>query len=225
MQHPGFTARFLTLAVATLFAGSALASTSNILNSRSASTFSALRGASTTNPVSAVAPAPSLATVGLDVAGIESISEFSFGEATSNYVTFFQLAPFAEVSGAGYSVTLQAFDPSWLSEISVVFTDSAVLNGVIFTPGAGVDDSGTGSFSDSGSLVPQGLNFSVGADGLLRVEFAEAYDDPGVNPDGKWLSGNLSFDVSAVPVPEPGTYGLMGLGLLAVIGAARRRIG
>ena len=53
------------------------------------------------------------ATVGIDVTGIDSIEEFSFGDPTTNFVTFIQLAPFAEVTGSAWNVVLTAFGPSW----------------------------------------------------------------------------------------------------------------
>lgn len=159
------------------------------------------------------------ASIGLDVSGIESYEEFSFGAPSANFVTFLQLAPFAQVTGTSYDVNLTAFGSSWLSELRIVFTDSAITTGVITSPGVGVNTPGTGSYAASGELG--GLSFAVGADGLLRIEFAEGFDDGGVSPDGIWNSGTFNFEVSAVP--EPGTYGLMALGLLGVAAAARRR--
>jgi len=55
----------------------------------------------------------------------------------------------------------------------------------------------------------------------LRLEFYESLDDFADEWDALWQSGSLTFEVS--PIPEPSTYGLMGLGLLGVAAAARRR--
>ncbi len=68
--------------------------------------------------------------------------------------------------------------------------------------------------------MPANLSFAVGSDGLLRLEFYETYDDVGIQ-DGMWNSGTLTLGVTAVP--EPGTYGLMALGMVGVLLAARRR--
>jgi hypothetical protein len=160
------------------------------------------------------ASAQAATTVSFDVAGVESRNTFGSAE---NPVYLLQLAPFAEVTGIHFDVSLTSFGPSWLSELGVFFTDTDVGFGAGSFPGFGNDFNGTQRFAGFGDLVAQGLNFRVGADGLLRLEFADLSDDPEVNPDGRWNAGNLTFDVSAVP--EPASYGLMALGLLALLGA------
>jgi hypothetical protein len=167
----------------------------------------------------ACAPVCASTTVSFDVSGITSRDVFL---TPTNTVAFLQLAPFAEVTRIDFDVNLTSFGPSWLSELQVVFTDTDITTGVFSSPGFGADNNGTQSFVGFGDLVAQGLNFNVGADGRLRLEFADQFDDPEVNPDGRWNFGTLTFTVSAVP--EPGSYGLMALGLLGLwsMSGARR---
>jgi hypothetical protein len=155
----------------------------------------------------------------IDVSGIGSYDEYG---SPANTVLTFNLGANAEVTGIGWDVSLTAYSPSWLSELKVAFEDSSQSAGLFLTPGVGETFSGSGSYSSGGilSLADYGLNFNVGADGILRLEFFEGYVD-GVNPDGIWDSGTLTIQTAAVP--EPATYGLMALGLLAVGGFARRR--
>ena len=68
-----------------------------------------------------------------------------------------------------------------------------------------------------------GKPFTVGANGL-RMEFSESVNDEGFTPDGKWIGGTLTIRTTpASPVPEPGTYGLMALGMLGIAAAVWRR--
>jgi PEP-CTERM motif len=154
----------------------------------------------------------------VDVAGINTNGEE--GDA-ANTVMFFQLLPGALVDAVSWSTTQTAFAPSWLSEMTISFVNSAG-DGVVLSPGAGDDFAGNASYAESALLSDFGLAFNVGADGLLRVEIFESFDDASVNPDGLFVSGNVTF---SNVVPEPATYGMMALGLFAVGAAARRRRG
>jgi len=162
----------------------------------------------------------------VNVAGIESYGEYGDGD---NTVLTYNVGANVTITGISYNVNVTAFDPSWLSELSLSFEDSSQSDGVFFNPAFLDDDSGTGTYSDSADLVDLGLSFQVGADGLLRLEFFEGFDDSSVFPDGIWNFGTITFLTDAVDVPPPGdvpepaTGMLMGAGLALMGYTARRR--
>ncbi len=154
----------------------------------------------------------------VNVAGIQSYD--LYGEA-GNTVVELNLGALAHVTGISWNFNITAYDPSWLADMEVHFSSSAGSDGVVFTP-SDTFDAGTEHHEGSANLVDLGLDFKVGADGKLRIEFSENYKDLGPGEaDGQWDSGNFTINyVSAVP--EPSTYGMMVLGL-AVMGAVARR--
>jgi len=163
-------------------------------------------------------------TIDFDVTGIESHAEWF---SPDNEVFFLDLAPGAHIIGLDYDVNLTAFSPSWLSELQVVYTDTALTTGVVTTPGYLDSISGTASYTGSSDLVALGLDFVIGDDGLLRLEFGEGFDDSSVDPDGVWNFGTLTFtyeadDVPPPSVPEPASWAMM-IGGLGLAGAFLRR--
>jgi hypothetical protein len=154
-----------------------------------------------------------------DVSGILS---FDGPGAALNIIRTLNIGPETKVVGIGWDVTLFADSPSYLSELVVRFGSSSVWD-LNLTPGVGDDFPGTASYSSGGvvDLVGLALNFAVGADGVLRMEFYESVDDFAGDFDGEWLSGALT--IRTMPIPEPGTYAMMLLGLGAVGAMARRR--
>lgn len=168
-----------------------------------------------------------LAPVGLatvvhdfDVSGIYSNDGYG---SPNNEVFNLDVGANSWVTGIGWDVSIYAAPPGWLSDMEVAFEDSAQSTGVFLTVGLGDDFSGSGSYSSGGlvDLVGLGLQFQVGADGKLRMEFFESFDDYIDDWDGLWESGTLSVQVTAVP--EPGTYALTLLGLAGIAVVARRR--
>jgi len=139
--------------------------------------------------------------------------------------------PGSELIGFGYEVELTAFDPSWLSELSLLVTDSGINEGFAVAPGFADDNPGTGSYSSNGVIILDDLGIpGVGSfvlpDGFVRLEFFEGFDDPGVDPDGAWLVDSvLTLRVNVVPEPSSVVLSLSGLGVLALVrfrGARKR---
>lgn len=165
------------------------------------------------------APVAHAGDVVVNVAGAQSIN--LQGEA-GNTVWFLDIGANSALTSLSWAVTLDAFSPSSLSEMQVSFGESSGATLLTLAPGAADAFSGTGSYS--GTLDLAGYGVGSGADGLLRVEFSEAYKDFAPNTaEGRWASGTLTF--SATALPEPGSVALLalGLGALTLRLRARRR--
>lgn len=156
----------------------------------------------------------------IDVAGVESYGEI--GDAGNTVLTF-NVGANSKITSIDYLLNLTAIDPSWLSEIGLAFTDSKGNAGVVFNPGINETFPGTETYAGSAVLADFGLDFNVGNDGILRLEFYEDFDDFG-GPDGIWNFGTITFGVEpeVVAVPEPSTALLLGAGIM-MIGYGRRR--
>jgi len=157
--------------------------------------------------------------VAVDVSGAQSIN--LQGEA-GNVVWLIEVGANAVLNSLNWAVQLEAFAPSQLAEMQVSFGDSSGSNLLTLTPGAADFFSGTGSYSGSVDLSAFGV--SVGADGLLRIEFSEAFKDfaSGV-AEGRWVSGTLTFGVGGGTLPEPASVALVLVGLGLVVRARRGR--
>lgn len=156
--------------------------------------------------------------VAVDVSGAQSIN--LQGEA-GNVVWLIDVGANALLTSLDWTLQLEAFSPSQLAEMQVSFGDSSGASLLTVTPGGADFFSGSGSYSGSLDLSAYGV--SVGADGLLRLEFSEAYKDfaAGV-AEGQWVSGNLTFGVSVGTVPEPASLALA-LGALGLVAGVRRK--
>ncbi len=182
--------------------------------------------------VLAVAGAASAASaagivVPFNVAGIQSFD--ALGD-TSNTVVLFDAAAAlglpsgtsVTMNGIGWDVAVFAdpnagtFGGSWINEIRVAFRDSANANGFNLTPAAGSTPGPGSGASAVIKLDTVPLPEIVLADGILRLEFYEGFDDAADIADGQWVSGVLNLQF----VPAPGAAALAGMGGLLV---ARRR--
>jgi hypothetical protein len=152
----------------------------------------------------------------------DTFSNGVLGSAT-NEVYAFQVGANATITSISYNVNLTALAPSYLSEMSLLFSPSAG-KGVAFQPAGGQLFAGTGTYAGFIDLIALDTSFQVGSDGLLRLEFYESFNDID-GADGVWNFGMLVIGVqdAETAVPEPGTSMLIGAGLLLLSYAGRRR--
>ncbi|MFO0835885.1 MAG: PEP-CTERM sorting domain-containing protein [Phycisphaerales bacterium] len=142
-----------------------------------------------------------------------------YGDA-QNIVQGYNIGANSHVVGIGWDVTLEADGFSWLDDMKVSFEDSTQALGVWLTPGVGDTFAGVSTYSSGGviDLIQYALDFNVGGDGTLRMEYFEGYDDYSNAIDGYWLGGTLTIAYEQVPAPSAMAL-LGGAGLLV----ARRR--
>ena len=217
MRTPTLTTRLAAMALAVFTASATPALAQKVASSPDDAPLS---GTGSMQSMSGVGPL-NATLYNFDVTGI--FSNDGLGAAINERRTL-NVGSNARITGLGWNVTLFADSPSWLSEMAVTFGSSSNTDIVRLRPGIGVNSPGTETFSSGGlvDLIGLGLDFSVDADGLLRMEFFETFVDWPGDWDGIWQSGLLTIEATtASSVPEPATLGLLALGLAAV--AARRR--
>lgn len=129
------------------------------------------------------------------------------------------------MTSIGWDVNQTAFGGSWLSEMQVYFDDNIAPDGMgLFLrpgvaqamPGTNVNFASGGQIDLSDNAIPN----VVFANGIMRLEFGETFDDfPGA-ADGFFEAGS-SFFIGVAEVPAPGAAAVFGLAGLA--GLRRRR--
>ena len=181
-------------------------------------------------------PAGSAGFIDIDLAGWTSFSGFGL---PGNTTVAFDIGAGTVVTGFTYTdVAITTSNGSWLSELTLSVNPTngdAAVEFMDWAPSL-VSDSGSTTASGSwggptgaatGGPGPFGPGTSfTAADGLIFVTVYEAFDDP-FGPTGPSLLDATitagTMRVFLAPIPEPGTYGMMALGLLAVGAAMRKR--
>ncbi len=109
------------------------------------------------------------------------------------------------VIGIGWDTTLETVGSSWASEAQIDFSQSVIL-----TVGAGDDaptPPGGTAYSSGGivNLIDLGLAFFLN-DGILDMEFYDAFDDNPGAPDATFLANSsLSIEFEEFVIPDPPT--------------------
>jgi hypothetical protein len=162
------------------------------------------------------------AAAGSFVVDLRNVASQGEKDGADNTVLAFSLGAGAYVSGFSWDVDVTAFEPSWLSELTLNFGNSSGV-GVSFAP-LETDAAGNATASGSLDLVNNGLAFTLKPDGKLQLEFHDSFDDIAGAADGRWNRASFSFEFTPA-VPEPASFATLGLGLAAIaaLGARRRR--
>jgi hypothetical protein len=128
-------------------------------------------------------------TVCLSTNGIQS---FDAQGDPSNVVINLNVGPNNQLIGGSWDVNLETVGGSFLSEASMAFSNSLGINDPNFNfiaPGAAINAPGNLPFSSGGLVLLSDLGFPnvvTRPDGILRLEFAEGFDDNPNAVDAFW---------------------------------------
>jgi uncharacterized repeat protein (TIGR01451 family) len=132
--------------------------------------------------------APKGTVSGLSMAGITSVDAL---DDPDNIVIDLNIGVGNALTGLSWDVGLATVGASWLSEPVILFSDSTGSTdpeGIFLTVGAGDDAPGDMEYSSGGVIAFSTIplpNITVGADGILRLQFFEDFDD-GAGVDANW---------------------------------------
>ncbi|MDA3934121.1 MAG: hypothetical protein PF630_07340 [Gammaproteobacteria bacterium] len=141
--------------------------------------------------------------VGVDMTGIDSWDGI---DDTDNIIIDLNIGAGNAMTGVSWDVGIATVGASWLSEPTVLFSDStgsADPNGISLAPGTGVDAPGDMEFSSGGVLdfsdnaLP---DIVAGADGILRLQFFEGFDDTADAVDANWRNAVASALVAGLGI-------------------------
>lgn len=194
-----------------------------------------LASAATANPLYSNNEASQLPQTGTLASGqfdlnLDNVASWDASGSSNNVVMLVDLnaalggvaGSFASMTGIGWDVTISTVGASWLSETTAYFDDNIAPDGMglFLSPGAGDDLPGTASYSSGGiiDLSDNGIADIALADGILRIEFQESFDDITGDIDS-FINGTFTI-VADYTVPAPAGLAVLGLGGLV---AARRR--
>ena len=182
----------------------------------------AAAGLATASPVITT----SLTEYTVDTAGVATgtmvldVSGMQFNDAAGsplNQIMSVLIGVGAEVTAIAWDVNLTSIGASWASEAVMGFEGQ--INLTVSGDGAPVTNmnyaGGPVDLSDNG--LP---NITVGADGILDIEFFESFVDNGGTGDNFFETGSTVTIFGTNFVPTPGSLAVLGLGGLV---AGRRR--
>jgi len=124
----------------------------------------------------------------LDVNGATTNGSYVSGDP-SNTVVELDIGAGNTLTGIGWEINVEAFDPSWRSESSVAFTaDPDSTTGLFLSVGAADNSPGVTDYSSDGVLLLADAGIDpvpAGDDGLFYLTWHESFNDGTVDPDSE----------------------------------------
>lgn len=159
--------------------------------------------------------------IDIDISGWQTFTGFG---SPANTEVFIDIGAGSQVTSIEYfGVTFEALSPSWGSEFTMSVNNSDGSEFFDWSPSTDDTPGNYGPFSGVFGSAPGtgfGGTFTV-ADGTLWVTVYESFDDGGAAvQDAQVSAGTIRVNFTAIP--EPGSFALLGLAGLALVGFRRR---